>query len=233
MLATIRSPSHLLDDLPSIYRDDPFIGQFLLAFEHILLGFESGPPSDLQNTEIVALETQIGHIADYFDPLQTPPDFLPWLASWVALTLRADLPVPVQRQFIANILRYYRFRGTKANLQALLSLFVQGQPTVEETSSQELQIGVHSTIGVDTNLRGGAPHFFTVTLVLPDVLRADNARQLAIASAIIELEKPAHTDYELIPIFPGTICVGQVSTVGVDTVLGNIPTVTASQSSNP
>ncbi len=229
MVTTIRSPSRLLEYLPVIYQDDPFIGQFLLAFEKLLLGFEddvSIPKLNPSDAESVALEVHIANIATYFDPLQTPADFLPWLASWTALALRADLPIPVQRQFVANIMHYYRFRGTKANLQELLSLFVQGKPTIEETSNLEFQIGVHSTIGKDTFLRGGAAHFFTVKIVLPESLqnnRSQLARQLAIASALIELEKPAHTHYQLIPVFPGTMQVGKVSTVGVDTVLGNIP----------
>lgn len=229
MSTTNRSPSRLLEYLPVIYRDDPFVGQFLLAFEKLLLGFEGDsflPKPEEPNSEAVGLEIKIANIATYFDPLQTPDDFLPWLASWTALTLRADLPLLVQRQFTANIMRYYRFRGTKANLQALLSLFVQGQPTVAETSNLEFQIGKHSTIGKDTFLRGGAAHFFTVTIVLPETLQSDRsqlARQLTIASALIELEKPAHTHYTLIPIFPGTMRVGRISKVGVDTVLGSMP----------
>jgi hypothetical protein len=35
---TITKPSRLLEYLPSIYRDSPELGQFLLAFEKVLLG---------------------------------------------------------------------------------------------------------------------------------------------------------------------------------------------------
>ena len=34
----MRKPSNLLDYLPAIYQSDPFIGQYLLAFEKVLLG---------------------------------------------------------------------------------------------------------------------------------------------------------------------------------------------------
>jgi hypothetical protein len=40
-----------------------------------------------------------------------------------------------------------------------------------------------------------------------------------IARALIDLEKPAHTFYELVPIFP-SMRIGWHSTVGVDTLLG-------------
>jgi phage tail-like protein len=231
MSTPIRSPSRLLDYLPVIYQDAPFVGQFLLAFEKLLLGYTdeiSIPTVEGIKFPKAGLEMTIADIATYFDPLHTPEDFLPWLASWTALSLRADLDPQVQRQFIANIIRYYRFRGTKANLQELLSLFVRGKPTIEETSNEEFQIGIHSTIGKDTYLRGGPPHVFKVTIVLPKELQGQPKlleRQLAIASSIIELEKPAHTTYTLIPIFPDTIRVGVISSVGVNTVLGNFPTV--------
>ncbi|MDX2240711.1 MAG: phage tail protein [Leptolyngbyaceae cyanobacterium bins.302] len=229
MTTTIRSPSRLLDYLPVIYQDDPFVGQFLLAFEKLLLGFKddiSIPTLENVHFSDAGLEDTIANVASYFDPLQTPDDFLPWLASWTALTLRADIERTVQRQFIANMVSFYRLRGTKKNLQKLLSLFVQGTPTIEETSDQSLQIGKHSTIGKDTYLGGGAAHYFTVTIVLPDSLQnnpAELARQREIASALIELEKPAHTECRLITISYGTIQVGVISTVGVNTVLGNIP----------
>ena len=46
-------------------------------------------------------------------------------------------------------------------------------------------------------------------------------RQIAITRALIELEKPAHTDYELDWIYP-TMQIGVHSTVGVDTLLGTV-----------
>ena len=39
-------PSGLLQYLPAIYREDPFLGQFLLAFEKILLGRDDSPAED-------------------------------------------------------------------------------------------------------------------------------------------------------------------------------------------
>jgi phage tail-like protein len=234
---TIRSPSRLLNDLPVIYQDDPFIGQFLLAFEKILIGVNDDVAYPSRNDSVKfpekGLEESIAELPTYFDPQQAPAEFLPWLASWTALSLRGDLDEILQRKFIANITKYYRLRGTKANLQELLSLFVRGQPTIEETSTTELQIGKHSTIGKDMFLRGGPPHFFKVTIVLPENLQGDRlalARQLEIASAIVELEKPAHTHYELIPVFPGTMRVGQLSTVGVSTLLGTITQLSSSDS---
>ena len=224
-----KSPSHLLDYLPAIYQDDPFLGQFLHAFEAILLGGDALPETADPALPEAGLEETIAGLVHYFDPLETPYEFLSWLASWAAFSLRADLEgqESIQRNFVANIFYHYQRRGTKANLQELLSIFVGG-PEILETSSSEFQIGVHSRIGVDTYLRGGSPHFFEVKIVLPKDLQGKPkalARKLEIARSLIELEKPAHTQYKLTPIYPGTICIGdrKSSVLGVNTLLGTMP----------
>jgi phage tail-like protein len=215
-------PSTLLQYLPAIYQRDPFIGQFLLAFEQILLGRKDAnvPFPDVGvDFPHHGLEETIGNLATYFDPMKTPEDFLPWLADWTAFTLRADLPPEKQRQFIANIIQFYRWRGTKENLRNLLAIFTVGVPTIIESSGAEFQVGVHSTIGVDAYLSGGPPHYFQVTIALNRVSATVLNRQLQIARALIDLEKPAHTFYDLEPVFP-TMQINVHSTVGVDTLLG-------------
>ncbi|NEP06968.1 MAG: hypothetical protein F6K18_25620 [Okeania sp. SIO2C2] len=227
------SPSKLLDYLPEIYQSDPFIGQFLLPFEEIIFG---------------SLEAPIADIHTYFDSQQTPPDFLPWLSSWVGLSLRADLDIPKQREFIANTVERYRYRGTKANLQALLELFLDKEykVTITDTSNAEFQIGdsqllnqvdnpeelpPRSLLGRGTYLGGGIPHFFIVRITPAKGLTQEQLnRQIDIAIAIIEQEKPAHTNYRLEIIYSMQIGTydpnsrkGTGSQIGIDTVFGNIP----------
>ncbi|HSN77447.1 MAG TPA: phage tail protein [Anaerolineae bacterium] len=212
----------MLPYLPAIYQDDPFLGQFLLAFEKILLGRGGdGVPFPEEGGGFPAqgLEETIAGLAAYYDPMQTPAEFLPWLAEWTAFTLRAALPIDKQRQFIANIIQLYRWRGTKQNLQNLLAIFTTGAPTISESPGEEFQIGVHATVGEDTYLSGGPAHYFRVTIALPRMAESLRSRQLQIARALIELEKPAHSFYDLIPISP-TMQIGVNSTVGVDTLLG-------------
>ena len=238
MTNSTASPSNLLEYLPEIYQGEPYLGQFLLAFEKILLGRADG----IDYSE-KGLEEKIANIHTYFDPQQTPPDFLPWLASWTALSLRADLDTQQQRDFIANIVQRYRYRGTKANLEELLKLFIKGTPTITETSDAELQIGdfrlleqnpqqlpVQSILGIGSYLGGGAPHYFTVKIALSKELRPEEIRrQIEIATDIIEKEKPAHTQYKLDIIYPNTIRLADLdpskwpgSQIGIDTILGNI-----------
>jgi phage tail-like protein len=201
-------PISLLDYLPAIYREEPFLGCFLRAFEELFSG----------------LEEKVADIATFFDPFKTRADFLPWLASWTAFSLRFDLDETQQRAFVANIIPLYRERGTKRSLERLLEIFTVGTPTITEAASlAALQIGKHSTVGIDTTLGGGAPHFFSVTVRLPKWQKPEiQLRQIAIADALIELEKPAHTYFELKPEFP-SMQIGVTSTIGKDTLLGTIP----------
>lgn len=170
--------------LPAIYRDDPFLARYLWAFERVLLD----------------IEQSIAQLPSLFDPAETPGEFLPWLSSWVAFTLRADFAPAQQRKFLARVASLYRRRGTKENLRELLTIFTNGAiPAIEEDPAQ--------------------PHFFRVTMRLPANSPEAQLRQSAIAHALIDLEKPAHTDYELHLLFP-TMQIGVTSTIGVDTLLG-------------
>jgi len=183
--------------LPAIYREDLFLGRYLWVFEQVLLG----------------LEQQIGDLATVFDPAEAREDFLPWLSSWVAFTLRSDLETSQQRAFLARIIPLYRRRGTKKNLQDLLSIFTTGVPSIVEPD--------------DT----GPPHHFVITLRLQNAAPEILQRQIAIAHALIDLEKPAHTTYQLDLSFP-TMQIGVTSHVGVDTLLGTIDTDAASGSAS-
>ena len=64
------------------------------------------------------------------------------------------------------------------------------------------------------------PHRFKVTLRLPAAAPEVQLQQSAIARALIDLEKPAHTVYDIDLVFP-SMQIGQSSTVGVDTLLGS------------
>lgn len=213
-------PSSYLQNLPAIFSEEPFLGRFLLAFEQVLTGLKKkeGSPSE-------GLEEIIAAIATLFDPAETREDFLTWLAGWVALGLRADWTEAQKRNFLSRIVPLYRRRGTKENLAELLSIYTGLSPVITDADDVDFQIGVNSTIGVSTHIGGGIPHFFRVRVTLgkDESDPASLKRQNQIARALIEMQKPAHTDYEL-EIVSDTIQIGARSTIGVDTLLGSAPT---------
>jgi phage tail-like protein len=220
----IEQPSSYLRSLPGIYQQDAergaFIGRYLKIFEKILAGIEDGVLAG--TTRIEGIEQIIARIYGFFDPSTAPKDFLSWLASWMALMLRDDWEEVKKRRLLGRIMSLYRIRGTKKALEEYIRIYVvEGGVEITEVVAP-LQIGVTSTIGEDTYIGGGPPHFFVITVTLPEPDLELKARREAAVRAIIDLEKPAHTYYELITIVP-TLQIGKFSTIGKDTLLGDIP----------
>ncbi|MGI9301088.1 MAG: phage tail protein [Gammaproteobacteria bacterium] len=171
--------SSYLDYLPAVFRADggeEFIGRFLLAFEALLTGLGDNQPAGLEET--------VGKIHRYFDPQKTDEEFLPWLASWAALSLRADWNAQTKRRFIQEILPLYHKRGTRAGLQRMLEIF---------TGDYDRQ---KNNVAIFDEFEQPA-HFFQVRVRLAEADPLVLQRQQRIATTIIEQEKPAHTFYAL------------------------------------
>jgi len=225
-----QTTSSYLKDLPAIFSEDPFLGHFLLAFEQVLTGLPDVPGHE--PVPALGLEEIIARMSTLFDPKaswdailpeeERQTEFLQWLAGWVALGLRADWTDAQKREFLAKVVSLYRKRGTEKNLVELLRIYTIFSPIISGTEENEFQIGVHSTIGVDTFINGTAPHFFRVSVTMPDPDPATLRRQEEIATALIDLQKPAHTDYEL-KIAVDTMQIRDRSTIGVNTLLGDLP----------
>lgn len=208
--------STYLNYLPAIFHDDPFLGRFLLAFETILSQASPDHPA--------ALEASIARSHIYLKPLvsgpdneRTPPSFLPWLAGWVALTLRDDWDEETQRKFIREVVILYRLRGTKAGLKRLLQIYL-GEQTPITIYDDALDFGFEPP-----------PHFFQVEITVNDRDAAALRRKQQIAQAIIEQEKPAHAFYALQILVPtmrllsaerATQLGGERLVLGVNTLLG-------------
>jgi phage tail-like protein len=224
-----------------------FLRHFLLAFESVMLsrGPEATPatlradsrdavgsgrpdlfagpehtpaPVSGRDFDGLPLEDQIANRHLLFDAWETPKRFLAWLASWVALALRPDLSPFKQRRILANAVRLYRIRGTRLGLEESLHMYLDVLASVDDGDLPPLQIAVHSTVGVDTYLGGGASFLFQVTLAFPREDPEFVEQQTRLAREVIELGRPAHTRYVLRRLYP-RFRLGHHSTVGVDTVL--------------
>ena len=181
--------------LPVVLQEYDFLGQFLLAFEKILSG-QSETYSKDKIEKIITKETHnppgleeiIDNIHHYFNPQQTPKEFLPWLADWVALSLRNDWKVEVKREFIQQIVGLYRLRGTKAGLIQILSIYLK-------------ESGFGEKVEVFDQFKH-FPYYFQVQLTLNDRDPEKYWRQAKIAKAIIDRVKPAQTFYSLKILVP-------------------------------
>jgi phage tail-like protein len=170
--------SSYLEHLPALYRDDEFMGRFLLIFENIM--------KPLENT--------IGNLDLYFDPLLTPEPLLPWLSSWLDLAFDPTLPIERHRELVKNCVELYRWRGTKRGLSEYLRIYTGTAPEISE-HVLGMRLDRETKLGIDTKLgSSGAGHHFTVTLDLKE----DEAVSTDTVRAIIEAQKPAHTVYTLV-----------------------------------
>jgi phage tail-like protein len=175
--------SQYLEHLPAVFRADPFVGRFLLAFEAVLTGSE--------DVEQPGLERIAEHIPDYFDPLTAPREFLPWLAGWAALSVRADWDEDTTRGFIREVVPLYRQRGTLAGLKRMLEIYLR--PLGSTVAADDVVV-------FDTF--DDPAHFFQVRLTLSDANPARLRATQEMARAIIDREKPAHTFYALKVVIP-------------------------------
>ena len=181
----VAAKSRYLKYLPALYTDqDEFMGRFLMLFDSFW-----EPTKD-----------RIDHIEYYFDPKLTPPDLLPWLATWVDLVLDEQWPEAKRRQLLSAMVPLYRRRGTRGGLQDYLQIYTGRDVKITEHRAHNFQLGAGTRLGHSVALgKRNVPHTFTVEVSVPPApsLEASKRRQRKI-EAIIESEKPAHTTYTLI-----------------------------------
>jgi len=174
---SIKPQSSYLEYLPALFRDDEFMGQFLLIFESIMK----------------PIEGTVDNIPLYLDALMTSEPLLPWLASWVDLTLDPAWPEDRRRELVKSAAELYRWRGTRRGLTEYLRIYTGSIPEISEyipgmRLDHETELGVNTRLG-----SSGTGHHFTVILELDDRSYID----VNTIKAIIEAQKPAHTVYTL------------------------------------
>jgi phage tail-like protein len=104
---------------------EPFLGQMLCVFEKILTGIDDGVPIRFGDNEYPPIKQVIDQLPRLFSSWGTRPEFLPWLASWVALELEPTWTEYQKRKLITEIVSIYRLRGLNAGLHAYLGIYVQ------------------------------------------------------------------------------------------------------------
>lgn len=149
--------SRYLRYLPAIFQENEFLGRYLRIFETIW----------------EPLEWRQNHINLYFDPRTCPPSLLPWLASWLDLTINPYWPEARIRRLIAEAADLYRWRGTAYGLKRLIEVATGVTPTITEEPSQ--------------------PFVFHISLTIPP----DSDVDARLIDDLVRTHKPAHAGYIL------------------------------------
>jgi len=230
--------SRYVDHLPAILQQGPFIAPFLRALEQVLSGVPGQPGAP-------GIEDVLDTIHTRFDPATTPEAFLPWLAGWVATSVRDDWKPSVKRAFIANIVPLYKKRGTRSGLQELLTLFAH---ELFDSLSLPFQVDDVRVFDHDDDAPtpyftdASPPHQFWVHVHVPGQIDTDNAtpgqgstevtQVVRLVRAVVDREKPAHTFYGMQLRFKameinddpvGNTAYGPGIYVGVNTLIGTEP----------
>jgi phage tail-like protein len=245
--------------LPAIYRGESPCGDFLLRFLSLFESF------------FAEVESSIDDLSQLFDTEAAPREYLPWLASWLALRLDEEWSEQEQRQAIASAFENYGRRGTLRGLgeslrslagvtaiieEPVSSAALWAMPAEDQTcgcrkeggaTKEKAWIATESSIlGVTTSLApaqaqgaviGSTTVLDATHLITNEEFGAslfdDVAYQFSVQvyrgglscpetlpriRAVIEQEKPAHTDYHLCIIEP-LLRVGFQARVGIDAVV--------------
>jgi len=189
--------------LPAVLRQSPFLSRFLLAFEAVLS--HNGAVSEIEDEslfkyrDLVGFEQLLDRLPEFFDPLRTDPEFLPWLAQWVATSIRDDWSDATRRNFLANIVPLYRERGTRAGIEKVLALSGDNALVLDFRDNLHQDLEAQHFPNVPTP---APPHFFGVVLIVDEQDPIKLARRTRRLRAIVDREKPAHTYYALRIIYP-------------------------------
>jgi phage tail-like protein len=172
-------------------------------------------------------------------------EYLTWFAGWVNLVISDEWTYEQQRQILARILPIYRKRGTREGLAEYLKIYAGGEISIEDdrppiqvgqpTSDQvgvnmiiggfppateSLQVAAVSEIGSNAVIDGFPPYFFIVRAAVSASGPQALIRKRKAITAVLEMEKPAHTWYHLTVKGP-TFKVGDktTATVGMNTII--------------
>ncbi len=131
--------NRLLDHLPAIYREDPWLAGFLRPFAQVFGEFER---------ILAELDRYVVPESRQEPRYETDAEFLTWLAGWLALELDEEWGEQKRRENIRRAVELYRRRGTIEGLKEYLRIYTGYVPEIRECVwPAGMQIGVASMIG--------------------------------------------------------------------------------------
>lgn len=141
-----------LQHLPEIYESDDFVNRFLMLIESFWK----------------PINQQVEQVDCYFDPLLTPIPVLPWLSSWIGLSVDELLPVDRLRSLLKSAMMFYQQRGTLHALKTYLEVFTGGNVSVFEKRASDFVLGQNCQLGVERALgTGNQPNSLQIDIQIP------------------------------------------------------------------
>ena len=176
--------------------------RFLFIFQHLM----------------TTVTDQIDDLPSLTDPLAADPDFLPWIASWVAFPLDEDLPLHRQRELVRRSISLYRSRGTVVGITEMIRVLTGADVRIiERKRPHSATMGTMRLAGgrsIEERYRHGEPAatfivepdrsettFFVVTLEDAESFRerfGERAEtEIRRIVQIVSNERPAHVTFTI------------------------------------
>ncbi|MCL1864445.1 MAG: phage tail protein [Spirochaetes bacterium] len=201
------SAANPIKHLPSIFQTkDDKSGGFLRRYLWIFYSL-------LNNVNIT-----LDNIHHYFNPMESPKDFFPWLVSWFSDYYKYDVPEETLRVIIKNIVPLYRWRGTVAGMSKLLEIVVGVRPNIIENYKPVGEYIIADGMVVENTILHGenTNSFFTVQF--PVGVDEFTPVQVQLIHDIIKNEKPAHTAYYLTFAKDASVPARDYAVIGEDSI---------------
>jgi len=179
-----------LQYLPAIYESDDFTSRFLMLFESFWK----------------PISQQIDQVAWYFDPDLTPPEFLPWLATWVGMQVDDLLPIDRVRNLLKKTMMFFQRRGTFQAVKTFLEIYTAGEVDIVEYQAKNFKLGQDNILGMGIALgTDNRPNTISINMNLPETeltrTRYSEDMYQRKMMEIIRAMVPAHTVFHVNCVF--------------------------------
>jgi len=172
--------------LPSVYHPtsspgSDFVREFLWIIHHL---YDS-------------VVDKISQVHTLFNPYTTPKEFLPWLASLFGVAFDESMEEQTQRRVLKEVIRILPLRGTKEAIVSMVKLFCNLDCKIVENQApfSGFRVGVSTRIGVDSMVLHDVAKANTFIVEIDATEAEVSPQTLARLHKVIEMEKPAHTQY--------------------------------------
>jgi phage tail-like protein len=152
--------------LPALFLDDDFTQRFTAGLDEVLAPV------------LLTLDC----LDAYLDLDLAPPDFLDWLAGWVAMPVAEEWPTGLRRELARHAVELHRWRGTAHGIALHARILTGGEVTVTDTGGTTWS----GSPGADPPASG--PPEVRVRVQVADPAAVDQVRLREIVSAAV----PAH-----------------------------------------
>lgn len=164
-IAGLPSPHPLGEQLPGVYLGDDLTMRLTAALDEVL----------------APVMLTLDSFAGYLDPRLAPPDFLEYLAGWVAFVVDEAWSDDQRRELVARAVDLHRWRGTSQGLASHVELLTGGRVEVADSGSCTWSREPGGPVG------GESPARVNIRIAVADPSTVDNRVRAAIAELV-----PAH-----------------------------------------